>query len=80
MPRTAQQVILDLLSGPHWFAPHEVRLQLQLAGCHVAAEACTARIRDLRKRQYGGYTVVKRRRAGADYFEYRVERQESKAA
>ena len=80
MPRTAQSIILDLLSRNFWYAPHEVRLQLQLAGCHVAAEACTARMRDLRKRQYGGYTLIKRRRAGTDYFEYMVPQQESKAA
>lgn len=80
MPRTAQSIILDLLSREHWYAPHEVRLQLQLAGCHVAAEACTARMRDLRKKQYGGYKLARRRRKGTTYFEYRVEFERKEAA
>lgn len=80
MPRTAQSIILDLLTRNFWYAPHEVRLQLQLAGCHVAAEACTARMRDLRKKQYGGYDLVKRRRKGTDYFEYRIELERKEAA
>ncbi len=80
MPRTAQQIILELLSGNFWYAPHEVRLQLQLAGCHVAAEACTARMRDLRKEPWGKHDLRKRRRKGTTYFEYRIPRQEEKAA
>jgi len=80
MPRTAQQVILDLLSREHWYAPHEVRLQLQLAGCHVAAEACTARMRDLRKESWGKHDLKKRRRKGTSYFEYRIELEREKAA
>jgi hypothetical protein len=73
-------VILNLLNRGIWYAPHEVRLQLQLVGCHVSPEATTARMRDLRKPQYGRHCLVKRRRQGTDYFEYRVEVATQKAA
>jgi hypothetical protein len=80
MPRTPQAIILDLLSGFYWYVPHEVNIQLRLQGCHVSAEATTARMRDLRKKKYGAHHLVKRIRKGTDYFEYRIERQEEKAA
>lgn len=80
MPLTPQAVILDLLSKGTWYAPHEVNIQLRLQGCHVSAEATTARMRDLRKVDYGSHNLAKRRRAGTDYFEYRVVNEQNKAA
>lgn len=80
MRPTAHQVILDLLSGPHWFAPHEIRLQLQLQGHYVSESACTARCRDLRKVRFGAHHLVKRLRKDVGYYEYRVEVEQSKAA
>jgi hypothetical protein len=77
---TVQQVILDYLRRGEWCAPHEVGMQLRLQGVHCAAEAVTARMRDLRKVRFGGHYLVKRYRTGTDYFEYRVERQDQKAA
>jgi hypothetical protein len=74
------KAIRELLNRGVWYAPHEVNLQLRLLGCHVSAEATTARMRDLRKSQYGGHDMVKRRRAGTDYYEYRIEISQEKAA
>lgn len=68
-------VIRDLLCREVWYAPHEVQLQLRLLGCHVSPEATTARMRDLRKPQYGRNKLVKRMRPGTGYFEYRIERE-----
>lgn len=70
-----QPIIRELLSRGVWYAPHEIRLQLTLMGCHVSAEATTARVRDLRKLPFGRHKVVKRKRTGTDYYEYKVELQ-----
>lgn len=72
--------ILNLLNRGVWYAPHEVNLQLRLLGCHVSAEATTARMRDLRKEQYGRHNLVKRRRTGTDYYEYCIVAEQVKAA
>ena len=72
-PVNPYPIILDLLTRGLAYAPHEVRMQLGLMGCHVAPEACTARMRDLRKAQYGGHNLKKRKRADTDYFEYWIE-------
>lgn len=79
-PANPYPVILNLLNRGIWYCPHEVQLQLRLLGCHVSPEATTARMRDLRKPQYGGHDLVKRRRAGTDYFEYSVAVKQEKAA
>ena len=71
-------VILGLLSRGECYAPHEVQLQLRLVGCHVSPEATTARMRDLRKVEYGRHDLKKRKRLGTDYFEYWIE--QAKAA
>lgn len=74
------KAIYELLSRGVWYAPHEVQLQLRLLGCHVSPEATTARMRDLRKPQYGAYKLVKRPRSGTGYFEYTISIHEEKAA
>jgi len=81
-PIDPHPIILNLLSSGSWYAPHEIHLQLKLQGCHVSAEASGARMRDLRKAQFGGYIVKKQRRKGTEYFEYRVigRVEQSKAA
>jgi hypothetical protein len=74
------KAIYELLRRGIWYAPHEVQLQLRLLGCHVSPEATTARMRDLRKPQYGRHNLVKRKRNGTDYYEYRIESAQEKAA
>lgn len=76
---TVHSAIYNLLSQG-WYAPHEVGLQLRLQGIHCAAEAVTARMRDLRKVRFGGYKVNKQIRPGTDYYEYRIEEEQEKAA
>lgn len=66
------KAIYELLSRGVYYAPHEVQLQLRLLGCHVSPEATTARMRDLRKPQYGQHKLVKRTRPGTGYFEYTI--------
>lgn len=66
------QAIYEMLTRGAWLAPHEVNLELRLRGIPCAAEATTARMRDLRKPRYGHYKVRKQRRAGETYYEYKV--------
>jgi hypothetical protein len=54
-----------------WLAPHEIWEALKRSGIHISAEATTARIRDLRKPQFGAHKVVKRRTK--TYFEYSIQ-------
>lgn len=80
MKKNVQPVIYQLLSRGLWYAPHEVNMQLRLQGLHVSPEATTARMRDLRKVEYGAHCLKKRKREGTDYFEYRIEVEQAKAA
>lgn len=73
MKKNPHPIIYQLLSKGLWYAPHEVNMQLRLQGCHVSPEATTARMRDLRKIEYGQHILRKRKRQGTDYYEYRVE-------
>ncbi len=75
--KSPQQVIIDLLSQHHWYCPHEVRLQLTLMGCNVSPDSTTARMRDCRKVEHGGHLMVKRKRKGTDYFEYKLLQKEA---
>lgn len=65
-------IILRTLTQGTWHAPHEVLLILKLCGCHVSAEATTARMRDLRKAKHGRHILGKRIRKGTGYYEYRI--------
>lgn len=70
-PIDPHPIILNLLSGGVWYANHEIYLQLKLQGCHVSADAASARKRDLRKPRFGRWDIRKRRREGTEYYEYR---------
>lgn len=76
----ARAIILEILSQGRWYAPHETYREIQLRGCDLSPDSSSARQRDLKKPKYGRHPVVKRRRAGTDYYEYQIQRQEEKAA
>ena len=78
--KSTHQVVLQCLSRGLWLAPHEIELELKLHGIYIAPQAVTARMRDVKKARYGSHCLVKRRRKGTEYFEYRIEWQEEKAA
>lgn len=62
--------VFGLMKDGVWRTPAEIATG---AGCDWAS--ASARLRDLRKSRFGGYTVLRRRRAGAEragVFEYRV--------
>lgn len=69
--KSQHQIIRNVLIG-RWLAPHEVRSRLWERDFPISPEATTARMRDLRKLQFGGHNVIKRRRPGTRYYEYSI--------
>lgn len=69
--KSKHAIIRTVLSG-RWLAPHDIGQRLWNAGCPISPESVTARVRDLRKPQYGRHTVDKRRRKGTTYYEYSI--------
>lgn len=66
--------IRELLSRGNWYSTVEVQGYLQITHCKLISEsAASARIRDLRKPQFGGYKVVSRPRHGSSAWEYTLE-------
>jgi len=69
-----REVIRDLLSRGHHYSTYEIQGYLQIMlGRLISESAVSARVRDLRKPQYGGYNVISRPRHGCSAWEYRVE-------
>jgi hypothetical protein len=74
----ARAAIRDLLSRGHWYSTYEVAGYLQItAGRLISESAASARIRDLRKPQFGGYTVKSRPRNGCSAWEYQLVKEQS---
>lgn len=69
---TVHEKVCEVLSGGGWFTPHQVQAHLVPMGTWISESAVTARIRDLRKDHFGHHSVIKRRRDGTNYFEYRI--------
>jgi hypothetical protein len=58
-----------------WFMPWEIcqRIEIQHK-VRISDSSCTARIRDLRKAQFGAHVIEKRIRKGSKAYEYRLVR------
>jgi hypothetical protein len=64
-----QDRVQGFMADGRWYLPEDVRKGLGLP----EGTAITSRIRDLRKRRFGGFTVERRRDAdGSGRFEYRL--------
>lgn len=76
-----REVIRDLLSRGEAMTTYEVSTRLIfIMGKSFSESAISARIRDLRKPKYGGYTVISKPRQGCTAWEYRVEVRNERAA
>ena len=63
-----------IMKDGNWWAPYELCDEIKRnLNIRVSDSSATARIRDLRKVQYGGHVVRIRRRNGARAFEYRLD-------
>jgi hypothetical protein len=63
-----------LMSGHDWICPYELCEEIwRTRGIRVSDSTITARIRDLRKCEYGSHTISIRRRSGTRAYEYKLE-------
>lgn len=66
--KAVEQVLLD--GG--WHTIPQIALQLRKRTIACTEPSISARIRDLRKERFGGYTVARRRADKDGLFEYRI--------
>lgn len=73
---TKLQAILGIMSDGQWRTVPEIQQQLERDFNITTSETgCSARIRDLRKPENGGHTILIQRVRGAfGFYEYRLER------
>lgn len=64
----------ELMLDGEWRNLAQIALALRKRGLHVTEASISARLRDLRKAKFGGYSVVRRRLLGG-LWEYRIERE-----
>lgn len=79
--------VFDVMEDGKWRTLEEIRATSFVRGLHVrdgdahndSEAAISARLRDLRKSRFGGFTVDRRRRGdpGSGLFEYRVTKGEN---
>lgn len=76
-----REVIRDLLSRGSNYTTYEVAGYLEIViGRRLSESAVSARIRDLRKPQFGGYKVKSKPRHGCSAWEYSIEVRNERAA
>ena len=74
-------VYLIMCASGSWHAPHELRSRFRtVTGRLISGSSVTARIRDMRQAPYGSRSVPKRRIAGVEYVEYRLEASDEERA
>ena len=67
-------MVRDTLLRHDWLSPYEIQRFIEAqTGVWHSDSAITARLRDLRKAQYGAHVIIKRKREGSRSYEYRLE-------
>ena len=71
---TLNEIVLDLMQRARvWYMPFELVRALKIDyDILISDSSLTARLRDLRKPQYGSHIIEKRRREGSTAYEYRL--------
>lgn len=68
-----QRWVYDVMEGGGWWMLHEIRDRIVHDGGPFYAETTiSAKLRDLRKAEYGGFVIDIRPRPGANGFQYRM--------
>lgn len=76
-----REVIRELLSRGHAYSTYEIQGYLQIVlGKMISESAVSARVRDLRKQQFGGIDVKSKRRNNCTAWEYWIATENKKAA
>lgn len=71
------EVVLEAIQGEEWWTLDELQAYVETRlGRRVTQTSVSARLRDLRKKKFGGHTV-ERRNEGGGLFRYRLGRGEN---
>ena len=67
------QAVYNVLSDGTWWSPFSVQNAVaHKTGNYYSESSTGARIRDLRKLEYGAYTIEKKKETGKRYYLYRM--------
>jgi hypothetical protein len=78
--RTLVEIVRTILGRGRWYTPWELCDEIRiLHGVRISDSSVTARIRDIRKPQYGGQQVELRKRENSRAYEYRLARPDEAA-
>ena len=71
---TLVDMVRTILTRGAWVTPWEICDEIyRTRGIRVSDSTSSARIRDLRKAEYGGHRIAIRRRQGTKSYEYKME-------
>lgn len=67
-------ILLAYLGSHEWFTPVELSQKLRLVDNIVISDSnLTARLREMRRPEFGGHNIVSRPRAGSTAWEYKLQ-------
>lgn len=69
-----RSILLAYLSAGEWFTPFELSQKLRFVGDICISDSnLTARLREMRRPEFGGHNIVSRPRAGSTAWEYKLQ-------
>jgi hypothetical protein len=72
-PLTLTGVVREILLTHEWLSPYQLQSLVEArTGEWHSDSALTARLRELRRPEYGGYNIEKRKRENSRSYEYRL--------
>lgn len=72
--KTLNDIVRVLMRDGKWWAPFELVDEIwRTRSVRISDSTLSARLRDLRKAQYGSHVIAIRKRKGTRYFEYKME-------
>lgn len=68
-------MVREVMLQSEWATPYEIQRTIErVSGAWHSDSSITARMRELRRPEYGGYDVERRKREGTKSFEYRLQK------
>jgi hypothetical protein len=67
-------IVREVLLAHDWLTPYQLQAQVEArTGTWHSDASISARLRELRREEYGHHVIIKRKRAGSRSYEYRLE-------
>lgn len=70
--KTQLNAVRALMACDNWWTLESLKEAVRRGGVGISETAVSARIRDLRKKKYGGYTVLTRKTGRKGIVEYKL--------